>query len=271
MRLLFLGTAAGEGYPSIFCECGNCREARALGGRNLRLRSALLVNDDLLLDMGPDLVAAAHRYNLRFSTIRTALITHAHGDHFHLPAIEFRKESFTVVIRPPRLKIFGPPDVIVAIHNTFPNLDEVGVDVQSVQPFETWERGSYRFMSYRAFHDEGHSQCLFYSVDDGKHHLLYATDTGPFPDATWDALDGQSFDCIVLEETEGYGKWPQHMNFERFINHYRRFQSEGMLRPGARVIAHHLSHAWNPVHDKVVPILEPHGVIVAYDGLTIDL
>ena len=107
MRLFFLGTAAGEGYPSIFCECDNCREARARGGRNLRLRSALLVNDDLLLDMGPDLVAAAHRYNLRFSTIRTALITHAHGDHFHLPNIEFRKESFTVVIRPPRLNFRG--------------------------------------------------------------------------------------------------------------------------------------------------------------------
>jgi phosphoribosyl 1,2-cyclic phosphate phosphodiesterase len=125
MRLLFLGTAAGEGYPSIFCECDNCRDARARGGRNLRLRSALLVNDDLLLDMGPDLVAAAHRYNLRFSTIRTALITHAHGDHFHSPNIEFRKERFTVAIRSPRLKIFAPTDVIRAIKKEFPNLDEV--------------------------------------------------------------------------------------------------------------------------------------------------
>ena len=52
MHLLFLGTAAAEGYPGIFCECDNCKEARALGGRNLRLRSSLLVNDDLLLDMG---------------------------------------------------------------------------------------------------------------------------------------------------------------------------------------------------------------------------
>jgi phosphoribosyl 1,2-cyclic phosphate phosphodiesterase len=271
MRLFFLGTAAGEGYPSIFCECDNCREARMRGGRNLRLRSAMLVNDDLLLDMGPDLVAAAHRYNLRFSTVRTALITHAHGDHFHLPAIEFRKDSFTVVIRPPRLKIFAPGDVIRAIEKEFPNLDDVMVDVQAVKPFETWEYNGYRFTSYRAYHAEGQLECLFYAIDDGARRVLYATDTGPFPTATWDALAGQSFDCIVLEETEGTGQWPQHMNFERFLDHYRRFQQQGMLRRGGRVVAHHLSHSSNPVHDKVVEILEPHGVIVAYDGLTLGL
>ena len=52
MRLFFLGTAAAEGYPAIFCQCANCHQARLLGGRNLRHRSALLVNDDLLIDFG---------------------------------------------------------------------------------------------------------------------------------------------------------------------------------------------------------------------------
>ena len=34
MRLFFLGTAAAEGFPGIFCKCERCREARKLGGRN---------------------------------------------------------------------------------------------------------------------------------------------------------------------------------------------------------------------------------------------
>mgnify|MGYP002683362279 CR=1 FL=1 len=41
MRLFFLGTAAAEGYPAIFCDCANCEEARAQGGRSLRRRFGL--------------------------------------------------------------------------------------------------------------------------------------------------------------------------------------------------------------------------------------
>src|SRR4030042_946112 len=59
MRLFFLGTAAAEGYPAIFCNCANCRQARLLGGRDQRFRSALLVNDDLLIDFAPELLASA--------------------------------------------------------------------------------------------------------------------------------------------------------------------------------------------------------------------
>ena len=145
------------------------------------------------------------------------------------------------------------------------------IDLQEVGPFQTWEHGGYRFTSYLAYHSDSSLLCLFYDIDDGTQRVLYATDTGPFPNATWQALAGKSFDIIILEETEGYGRWPRHMNFESFLDHHRRFRQQGMLRPGGRVIAHHLSHAWNPVHDKVVQILEPHGVTVAYDGLEITL
>jgi phosphoribosyl 1,2-cyclic phosphate phosphodiesterase len=51
MKLLFLGTAAAEGFPGLFCNCASCREARALGGKNLRMRSSLLINEDLLIDL----------------------------------------------------------------------------------------------------------------------------------------------------------------------------------------------------------------------------
>jgi len=268
--LTFLGTGAGEGYPDIFCECDGCREARSLGGRNLRLRSALLVNDDLLLDLGPDLVAAAQQCNVRLSTLRTILVTHGHRDHFHLFNLVFRKPSFTSV-RPPRLKLFAPPDVILAIHNAFPNLEDVLMDVQPVAPFENWEHNGYRCASYTAFHGGEKMQCLLYSVDDGQHRFLYATDTGPFPEATWPALRGQLFDVIILEETMGPGEYPQHMNWRDFLAHQRRFQKESILRPGGKLIATHIGHNWNPVHDKVAQILEPAGITVAYDGLVIKL
>ena len=54
MELTYLGTAAAEGFPAMFCNCAHCREARALGGKNIRTRSQALVNDDLLIDFPAD-------------------------------------------------------------------------------------------------------------------------------------------------------------------------------------------------------------------------
>lgn len=55
MEIRYLGTAAAEGFPALFCQCDTCRRAAAKGGKNIRTRSSVLVNDTVLLDMGPDL------------------------------------------------------------------------------------------------------------------------------------------------------------------------------------------------------------------------
>lgn len=54
MKLIYLGTAAFEGIPAIFCSCPICNEARILGKRNIRTRSQAIINDDLLIDFNPD-------------------------------------------------------------------------------------------------------------------------------------------------------------------------------------------------------------------------
>src|SRR4051812_3433749 len=61
MRVTFLGTAADHPTPEPWCACATCAAARRLGGRDVRLRSAALVNDNLLLDAGPDVPAAVAR------------------------------------------------------------------------------------------------------------------------------------------------------------------------------------------------------------------
>jgi phosphoribosyl 1,2-cyclic phosphate phosphodiesterase len=59
MIVTFLGTAAANAFPEAFCKCKNCEQARALGGSSLRKRSAVLVNDDLIIDLNPDIMAAS--------------------------------------------------------------------------------------------------------------------------------------------------------------------------------------------------------------------
>ena len=51
MKFRYLGTAAAEGWPAVFCNCDNCMRAKKAGGRNLRTRSQAIINDDLLLSL----------------------------------------------------------------------------------------------------------------------------------------------------------------------------------------------------------------------------
>src|SRR5262245_58844313 len=81
MQLVFLGTAASEGYPDAFCLCENCEGARRLGGPSLRKRSAALIDDILLIDFGPDLLAASLMHGIPLAGVRLCLQTHEHEDH----------------------------------------------------------------------------------------------------------------------------------------------------------------------------------------------
>src|SRR5213593_4861086 len=103
MKLRFLGTAASEGYPDAFCDCANCRRARQLGGRSLRRRSAALVDDELLIDFGPDLMAAALMDGFSLAGIRYCLQTHEHSDHQD-PSHFFSRSPLCSVSPAPRLE-----------------------------------------------------------------------------------------------------------------------------------------------------------------------
>ena len=54
MKIKYLGTAAAEGWPALFCDCPSCQKARELGGKNIRTRAQAVVDGRLLIDFGPD-------------------------------------------------------------------------------------------------------------------------------------------------------------------------------------------------------------------------
>ena len=54
MKLKYLGTAAAEGIPVLFCDCDVCKKSMQLGGRNIRTRSQAIIDNTLLIDFPPD-------------------------------------------------------------------------------------------------------------------------------------------------------------------------------------------------------------------------
>ena len=271
MNLTFLGTAAAEGFPGIFCNCSNCNAARARGGRSLRFRSALLVNSDLLIDCGPDLLASAQRFNLNLSQVTTNIVTHAHPDHFHIENFLLRRKPFTGGLEIPTLDLFGPRDVTDTLERSRPDLSILRMKAHPVSAFQTWSHSGYTFSTFKANHAIGEYEAIFYSVGDEQHSFLYVTDTGLLPEETWRALAGKSFDSIILEETLGTGTYAQHLGFDTFRETAARMRAGGLLRPGGRLIAHHISHSGNPVHEELEALFAPDGVEVAYDGMEVIL
>ena len=284
MRLTFLGTAASEGYPDAFCPCANCARARALGGPSLRKRCSALVDDDLLIDLGPDVMAAAQVHDLSLAGLRYCLQTHEHEDHLD-PHHFHSRSSGCGVYGVPRLHWYATEGALrKAAAGLGPRVAEVGLldpavgerlnlTAHVVSPFGTFEAGPYRVTSVAAAHDPT-LVALLYVIERGGRRLFYGTDTGPLPEATWEALAalGRPFHVVILDHTFGW-KEPSavHLNQEQFLEQVGRLRRLGLLADGARIFAYHLAHHSNPTHPELVERAAQRGYEVAYDGLTIDV
>ena len=94
MKLRYLGTAAAEGWPALFCSCPICTHAREAGGRNLRTRTQAVLDDEILLDFPPDTYCHALRHGMNLAQIHTLLVTHSHMDHWFPTDLIHRHEHF---------------------------------------------------------------------------------------------------------------------------------------------------------------------------------
>lgn len=282
MKLTFLGTAASEGYPDAFCACSNCGRARELGGPSLRKRCSALVEDDLLIDLGPDVMAAAQIHGVSLARLQYCLQTHEHADHLD-PHHFVSRSSSCGVYGVPRLHWYATEGALgKAAAGLGPRVAEAGLldptvgerlnlTAHAVGPFESFDAGPYRVTSVAAAHDPT-LVALLYVIEHRGRRLFYGTDTGPLPEATWEALAAlrQPFHAVILDHTFGW-KEPSavHLNREQFLEQIDRLRQFGLLADGARIFAHHLAHHSNPAHPELVDLAAQRGYEVAYDGLTI--
>ncbi len=284
MRLTFLGTGASEGYPAPFCACPNCQTARRLGGPNLRKRSAALVNDDVLIDLGPDLIAASQMHGVSLLAVRYILQTHAHTDHLDPNLLTIRLPGW-MPTDPPLLHWYGGQDMLDAVHRRLaashtwlsggvpPDfLTQVRVTFTAVVPGQRFAVGPYSVTSVPANHGGPGETVQLYVVEDGSATLFYATDTAPLSEGALSILRNleRPIDLLVLDETMGEDADAGHHNLDSFSAEVTHLREMGVLAPGGRVLAHHLSHG-NPPHAELAARLAPLGVDVAYDGLAVEV
>ena len=81
MKILFLGTSAGWPLPRLGCQCPICQSKDP---RDKRLRSAVLINNSVLIDAPPDIYHQLLNLISSPSNIKYLILTHAHAHPDHI-------------------------------------------------------------------------------------------------------------------------------------------------------------------------------------------
>ena len=282
MSITFLGTAAASAYPEAFCQCDNCILARELGGPSLRKRSSALINDDLLIDLGPDVNVAAFLHGRPLTRVRYCIQTHAHADHLDPSHFLLRSPEFGVV-NAPRLHFYASAATINRIRwilerNIAPAdlldstvSERLNLQIHQIGAFQTFTAGPYQVMTFPANHDPTMEPLLYAIAKDG-YTIFYGTDTAMLSEDTWLAfsINKLRFSVVVLDHTYGpEEKGSDHLSSSQFVEQIRRMREEGLLADQARIFATHIAHEGNPVHPQLVEYAAEHGYEIAFDGLTV--
>ncbi len=275
MKLKYLGTAAAEGTPAVFCTCPVCKAARQLGGRNIRTRSQAIVDNTLLIDFPADTYAHFLTYDFPLESIRTCLLTHSHYDHLYPADIAVRGPGFANLESVEPLSFYADQsahDKVQKIIDEF-NLKEDRVKNILIQPFVSFEADGYTITPIRATHDPK-STPLVYLIEKNGRTLLYANDTSDFGQPSWDFLKKYpgKIHCVSLDCTEATKKidYVGHMNLERCIQMREMLKACGLTNDETIYVLNHFSHnGGQSLYDDFAPIAEKQGFITSYDGMEI--
>lgn len=273
MKITYYGTSASEAWPALFCGCQACMMARKLGGRNIRSRSQALIDTSLLLDFPPDTSYHVQHLNLNLGLVRTVLITHSHHDHFFPYDLGMRMPGFAERLRDWKLLVYGNETTEAKFQEAsglYQGIEKF-VEFKKIQPFETFfTEDGYKVTSLLADHNQP-EKSLMYLVKKGGHQLLYAHDTGIFPESTWKFLEGTYLDFVSLDCTALSRDWRQgHMGFEAVDQVRDRLREMKCVGEDTLVVLNHFAHFGDFTHDKICEIENPKGYEVAYDGCSFE-
>jgi phosphoribosyl 1,2-cyclic phosphate phosphodiesterase len=274
LKIKYLGTAAAEGWPALFCKCEACKKAEKLGGRNIRTRSQAVIDDELLIDFPPDTYMHMLTQGLKLNEISDVIVTHSHQDHFYPIETMLRCEPFGRKIDK-KLRIYGNKESEKCYYDVYPQEDEYrlknNLEYRYIEAFVPVTIGGYVVTPLLANHDKS-ERCYIYLISDGNKTILYANDTGIFPEQTWEYLKDKhinlvSLDCTTILDKDGNN----HMGVEDNIIVKERLEKMGCTDNNTKYILNHFSHNGKLVYDELVEYVREYGFIVSYDGFEIEI
>lgn len=284
MKITFLGTAAATACPLVFCRCRACQNAWKTGGKDMRKRASVLIGDDLLIDLGPDLMSAAFAHRVDVSRITAWLQTHSHSDHFDAGHLITRIADYATEDTLP-LTVCASEETLEHMSErlgreeggatlmTEEYLEKLNMRAHAMKHGDTIELNGRRITAVESNHDLNDGS-LMYIIEESSKTFFYATDTMRLTENAWALFRerGFRFDAVAIDHTYGPGTpGGGHLCADEVAEEIARMRAEGILKPDGRALATHISHEGMPLHEELSAFAAAHGYEIAWDGLAVEL
>ncbi|MBL8060330.1 MAG: hypothetical protein JNK63_06400 [Chthonomonas sp.] len=268
MEIKLLGTGAADGIPAFFGESRVGEYARAYGGKDIRTRSAAIIDGHIKIDLGPDTFSQMITHGTRPSDWSGIFFTHSHDDHLCESELQYTLAPFTEEEFSP-FTVYGNDAVLARIQARFPDWP---FELVLTKSFESFDHQGYLVTPIQAFH-RLEEDCHNFIFEFGGKAFLYAADTGYWREPTWEFLSDKKLDGVVFECTDGFKRssYHGHMDAKEVVDATNRLVSMGCLLPGASVTTTHHGQAGDATHAELEAFLVPNGIQVGFDGVSIKL
>ncbi len=268
MRVQLLGSGGADGIPALFGSDRVSRNARAVGGREVRSRASALVDGVLKLDLPPETLAQCHAHGVDATEWEAILFTHSDDDHLAVNGLQYALYPFTAEDHA-QFAIYGNAAVVARIRTRFPDWP---IETHETRAFCPVETHGYAVTPVLATHSPG-EECHNLLIERAGRRFLYATDTGVYGEATFDFLAGVGVHALVIECTDGVAgsEYPGHLSLATLAPVLERLRESGALAPRARVVTTHHSARGGATHAELLGLLAPLGAEPGYDGLTFEV
>ena len=277
MKITYLGTAAAEGIPALFCKCEYCNGVRSRGGKEIRSRSQVLIDGELSIDFPPDAFYHAAAFGVDFSELKYLLVTHTHMDHFYAHDFVLHGHVYAHGLRAP-LDIFGNEEVRAVFHECtrreLHSAVKETIRLHTLTPFEEVAFGGYRVFPLKANHTS-ESPLVYLIEKDGK-RVLHLSDTGRLPEEDYEYLSqvGGKIDLITFECTYLWneaGPSARHMGVKEIAEALKRLARLGLADENTKKVLTHFSHNAKPEPAALAKAEKELGAVAAYDGMEITI
>lgn len=275
MEIQYLGTAAAEGWPALFCNCEICKRARAVGGKELRTRTQSIIDGKILIDFPPDTYTHALKYSLQLGKVQHLLVTHSHMDHFFPVELIHRHEHFGHHAEG-MLHIYGNEAVEKAFYEAVlidrfkvHPLDDA-VRFVRLESFGDFDADGYHIIPVPADHDK-RENCFIYIIEKDGKCLLYGHDTGvKLTRKAWDCIFDHKYNLISLDATMGKKQIDgYHMGLPDDIAFANLLEERGCIDKDTVRVINHFSHNGEMTHAQLEKFAKENGMLAAYDGMKV--
>lgn len=254
-KITFLGTCACDFSDKLNNEFKDCFD------KNARRASAVMINDNFLIDSGLHVLDSLRIAKKDLGEISDIFISHLHSDHFNLDNIK------KIAKCTKSLRLWVREDAEI------PQIENV--QIVKMTPYTEYEVKSGVYVTgLLANHDP--SSCPQHLIFKcGERKLFYGCDGAWLLTPTYNYLKKAELDVAIFDCTMGDYLGDYRVGEHNCISMLRillpSLKNERIITNDTRVYFSHLAPSLHKPHDETEIIANGFGASVAYDGLVTEL